>query len=81
MLPQLIDPERRLMIAKHHADELRMEWRIANAVNNRPCSPSASGNVRESARRALARLGPRLLAAPAPPSRSTGPAHPADSGC
>ena len=81
MLPQLIDPEQQLMIAKRHADELRMEWRIANAVSVPPRGPSTKHNFGESMGRALVRLGRRLLAASARPRRSTGPAQAADSGC
>jgi hypothetical protein len=81
MLPQLMDPERQLTIAKQYEDELRMDWRIANAVTDRPCGPSARENLRASAGRGLVRLGRRLLSASARPRTSTSPAHAADSGC
>jgi len=82
MLPyQLIDLENQLKIAKRHAEELRNDWRSANAQDDRPCRQSAFANVRESASRAVVGLRRRLLSArwrPRRPARSIGRAG---SGC
>jgi hypothetical protein len=81
MLLQLIDTESQLTIAKRHAENLREEWRIANAVQDRPCGPAATQNLLDSTGRAVVRLGRRLLTASERPRRSTARAHPVDSGC
>jgi hypothetical protein len=81
MLPQLIDTESQLTIAKRHAEDLREEWRIANAVQDRPCGPAATQNLLDATGHAVVRLGRRLLAVSERPRRSTARAHPIDSGC
>jgi hypothetical protein len=81
MLPQLIDTESQLTIAKRHAEDLREEWRIANAVHDRPCGPAATQNLLDSAGRAVVRLGRWLSTVSERPRRSARRAHPVDSGC
>lgn len=81
MLPQLIDPEQRLLSARRHADELRAEWRIANTGRSRRSRAGAVGNLSQTTGHALIGLGRRLLAAASHPLRSTVPAARPGSGC
>lgn len=82
MLPyQLIDPENQLKIARQHADQLRADWRSANAHDDRPCRQSAVANIRESAGRAFVGLGRRLLSARSRPRRPARSIGRAGSGC
>lgn len=83
MLPELIDPESQLIVARRYAAELREDWRAANVRNDGPCGSGIISTARDYASRLVAELTKRSLwARPRPPQRRTSsPASGADSRC
>ena len=83
MLPQLIDPECQLIVARRHAEELREDWRTANGRKDGPCAPGVMSVARDYATRVLAELTKRSLwVRPRPLQRRTNsPTGRADSRC
>ena len=83
MLPQLIDPESQIIVARRYAAELREDWRTANGRNDGPCGPGIMSAARDHASRLLAELAKRSLwVRPRPPQpRTSSPAGGADSRC
>jgi hypothetical protein len=82
VLPQLIDPESQLIVARRYAEELREDWRAANGRSG-PCGPGIMSAARDYASRFLAELTKRSLwVRPRPPQRRTSsPTAGADSPC
>lgn len=83
MLPQLIDPENQLIVARRYAEELRQDWRAANERNDGRCGPGIVSATRDYAARFLGELTKRSMwVRPRPAQHPTSPpTGGADSRC